>query len=138
MWLNNTILFRQEDFVKFDSKSGDETNLEEQNKHKENIEKEEEVDLCDIPSKCLVYEQNIYVAAKIVHIDFEGRSDGESLKQIVLALKPRRLLLIRGSPMSTKIVLNFAKVFTDSAVFSPRIGHCLNVTSESHIYQVII
>lgn len=135
--LNNTILFRQEDFVKFDSNSGDETNLEEQSKHIESIEKEE-VDLCDIPSKCLVYEQNLYVAAKIVHIDFEGRSDGESLKQIVLALKPRRLLLIRGSPASTKIVLNFAKVFTDSAVFSPRIGHCLNVTSESHIYQVII
>lgn len=90
----------------------------------------------DIPSKCLVYEQTIYVAAKIVHIDFEGRSDGESLKQIILALKPRRLLLVRGSPFSTKVVVNFTKVFSESKVFSPRIGQCLNVTSESHIYQV--
>lgn len=47
-------------------------------------------------------------------------------------------MLIRGSQISTKIVLNFAKVFSDSKVFSPRIGQCLNVTSESHIYQVNI
>jgi len=82
------------------------------------------------------YEQNIYVAAKIVHIDFEGRSDGESIKQIVLALKPRRLILVRGNPYSTKVVYNFAKVFIDGKVFTPRIGQCLNVTTESHIYQV--
>jgi len=99
-------------------------------------EKVDYIDLCEVPTKCLEYEQIIFVAAKIVHIDFEGRSDGESLKQIVLALKPRRLLLVRGSPHSTKIVYNFAKVFTDSLVFTPRIGQCLNVTSESHIYQV--
>lgn len=84
------------------------------------------------------YEQIIYVAAKIVHIDFEGRSDGESIKQIVLALKPRRLILVRGNPYSTKVVYNFAKVFIDSNVFTPKIGQCLNVTTESHIYQVKI
>lgn len=84
------------------------------------------------------FEQDIYVAAKIVHIDFEGRCDGESLKQVVLALKPRRLILIRGNPYSTKVVYNFAKVFIDSNVFKPKIGQCLNVTSVSHIYQVKI
>jgi len=84
----------------------------------------------------LVHDQTIYIAAKIVHIDFEGRSDGESLKQIVLALKPRRLLLVRGSTSSSKVVLHFSKVFSDSKVFSPKIGQCLNVTSETHIYQV--
>lgn len=127
------MFFRQEDFIKFDTNPGDEANIDEENK--KTVE-DEEIDLCDVPSKCLEYEQNIFVAAKIVHIDFEGRSDGESLKQIVLALKPRRLLLVRGSPHSTKVVLNFAKVFSDSAVFSPKVGQCLNVTSESHIYQV--
>lgn len=84
------------------------------------------------------YEQTIYIAAKIVHIDFEGRSDGESIKQIILSLKPRRLILIRGSPYSTKVVYNFSKVFSDSKIFTPRIGQCMNVTSESHIYQVNI
>lgn len=94
------------------------------------------MDICDFPTKCVENEQIIYIAAKIVHIDFEGRSDGESLKQIILALKPRRLLLVRGSPLSTKVVLNFSRIFSDSTIFSPKIGQCLNVTSESHIYQV--
>jgi len=76
------------------------------------------------------------VAAKIVQIDFEGRSDGESLKQVVLAIKPKHLILIMGNPYSTKAVYNFAKVFLDSKVFSPRIGQCLNLTFESYIYQV--
>lgn len=127
--------FRQEDFIKFNTNCEDEAELDEQNRK---VEEEEdiEVDPNDVPSKFLEYEQTIYVAAKIVPIDFEGRSDGESLKQIVLALKPRRLILIRGSPMSTKGVDNFSKVFLDSKVFSPKIGECLNVTTESHIYQV--
>jgi len=92
--------------------------------------------LCDIPSKCMEFEQDIYVAAKIEQIDFEGRSDGESLKKIVLDLKPRRLILIRGNPYSTEVVDNFAKVFLDSKVFTPRIGQCLNVSSDTHMYQV--
>lgn len=126
--------FRQEDFIKFDATPGDKPTVDEQNKKSDEDEEEEE--LYDIPSKCVEYEQTIYVAAKIVHIDFEGRSDGESIKQIVLALKPRRLILVRGNPYSTKVVYNFAKVFIDGKVFTPRIGQCLNVTTESHIYQV--
>lgn len=133
--MNLYLIFRQEDFIKFDTTPGDEVTVDDQNKMED---EDEEPDLCDLPSKCVQYEQNIYVAAKIVQIDFEGRSDGESLKQIVLALKPRRLILIRGNPHSTKVVYNFAKVFIDGKVFTPRIGQCMNVTSESHIYQVKI
>lgn len=128
------LCFRHDEFVKFNVIPGEEPKKDELDEKTEEIIEEPETD--ETPSKCLKYEEIIYVAAKIVHIDFEGRSDGESLKQIVLALKPRRLLLVRGNPMSTKVVLNFAKVFTDSTVFSPKIGQCMNVTSESHIYQV--
>ncbi|CAH1731617.1 unnamed protein product [Aphis gossypii] len=126
-------IIKHEDFIKFEATAEEEQTANEQNKI---VEEEEEAGLCDIPSKCVEYELNIYVAAKIVHIDFEGRSDGESIKQIVLALKPRRLILIRGNHYSTKVVYNFAKVFIDGKVFTPKIGHCLNVTTESHIYQV--
>lgn len=135
--------FRQEDFIKFDTAREDEEveeEEEEENKQNKKIEDDDddEIDPFDIPSKYMEYEQTIYVAAKIVPIDFEGRSDGESLKQIVLALKPRRLILVRGSQSSTKSVSNFSKVFIDGKVFSPKVGQCLNVTTESHIYQVKI
>ncbi|KAL4134914.1 hypothetical protein QTP88_006598 [Uroleucon formosanum] len=126
-------IIKQEDFIKFDVAPGDQPIVDEKNNK---IDEDEEEDSYDVPSKSVEYEQNLYVAAKIVHIDFEGRSDGESIKQIVLALKPRRLILVRGNPYSTKVVYNFAKVFIDGKVFTPRIGQCLNVTTESHIYQV--
>uniref|UniRef100_A0A2S2P8S3 Cleavage and polyadenylation specificity factor subunit 2 n=2 Tax=Schizaphis graminum TaxID=13262 RepID=A0A2S2P8S3_SCHGA len=126
-------IIKQDNFIKPETTSGDELSANEQNQISD---EGEEADLYDLPSKCVEYEQNIYVAAKIVHIDFEGRSDGESIKQIVLALKPRRLILVRGNPHSTKVVYNFAEVFINSKVFTPRIGQCLNVTTESHIYQV--
>ncbi|CAI6359782.1 unnamed protein product [Macrosiphum euphorbiae] len=121
-------IMKQKDCIKFETTSGDKQN--------KTSDEDEEVDLCDLPSKCVEFEQNIYVAAKIVQIDFEGRSDRDSLKQVVLAIKPKHLILIRGNPYSTKAVYNFAKVFLDSKVFSPRIGQCLNLTSESYIYQV--
>lgn len=123
--------FRQEEFIKFDTKS-----IDESNQSKMQDESINDLELRDVPTKCQEYEKTIYIAAKIVHIDFEGRSDGESLKQIILALKPRRLLLVRGSAQSTKLVYNFSKVFAESQVFLPTIGQCLNVTSESHIYHV--
>jgi len=125
--------FRQEDFIKFNTATGEKTALDEQNN-----KSDEEEDICDLPSKCVEYELDVFVAAKIVPIDFEGRSDGESLKQIVLKLKPKRLILVRGNHYSTKVVYNFAKVITDSNIYTPRIGQCLNLTTESHIYQVKI
>lgn len=127
--------FRQEDFIKFNTATGEKTTLDEQNNKSD---EDEEEDICDLPSKCVEYEIDIFVAAKIVPIDFEGRSDGESLKQIVLKLKPKRLILVRGNHYSTKVVYNFAKVFIDSNIYTPRIGQCLNLTTESHIYQVKI
>ncbi|CAH1731732.1 probable cleavage and polyadenylation specificity factor subunit 2 [Aphis gossypii] len=126
---------KQEDFIKFNTATGEKTTLDEQNNKSD---EDEEEDICDLPSKCVEYEIDIFVAAKIVPIDFEGRSDGESLKQIVLKLKPKRLILVRGNHYSTKVVYNFAKVFIDSNIYTPRIGQCLNLTTESHIYQVCL
>ncbi|XP_050543875.1 cleavage and polyadenylation specificity factor subunit 2 isoform X2 [Daktulosphaira vitifoliae] len=127
---------KQEDFIKFDMSYADDLNPDGQNNKPD--DDEEEVDPYDLPSKCVEYEQTIHIVAKISHIDFEGRSDGESLKQIILSLRPRRLLLIRGTATSTKTVSNFTKVFSDSKVFAPKVGQCLNVTTESHIYQVCL
>ncbi|XP_050438409.1 probable cleavage and polyadenylation specificity factor subunit 2 [Adelges cooleyi] len=126
-------IIKHEDYIKFDKSCVNGTNPDGQN---ETANDKEEVDLLDLPSKCVDCEQIIHIASKIVHIDFEGRSDGESLKQIILSLRPRRLLLVRGSALSTKTVSNFTKVFSDSKVFAPKVGQCLNVTTESHIYQV--
>lgn len=41
-------------------------------------------------------------------IDFEGRSDGESLKKILTQIKPKQLIIVHGSPASTRHLAQFA------------------------------
>ena len=54
-------------------------------------------DLSTVPSKCLAYYRTFTVAAGVTYIDFEGRTDGESLYRILEQLRPRRLVLLRGT-----------------------------------------
>ncbi|XP_050426265.1 probable cleavage and polyadenylation specificity factor subunit 2 [Adelges cooleyi] len=128
-------IIKQEDYINFDNGYVSDVNAAYAHNNKA-VDVQEEVDPNDLPSKCVEYECVIHVAAKITQIDFEGRSDGESLKQTVLSLRPRRLLLVRGSETNTNTVLDFTKVLSDSRVFAPEVGQFLNVTAETHIYQV--
>lgn len=74
---------------------------------------------------------------QIEYIDFEGRSDGESLTKIIGQLRPRRLILVRGLPENISHVANHAKTYLkETAVYIPTKGEMLDVTTESHIYQV--
>lgn len=80
----------------------------------------------------------VNVCAQVQYIDFEGRSDGESIQKIVSQLKPRRLILVRGSPESTLALQGHAKQWTDARIFTPSKGEVIDATTETHIYQVII
>jgi len=76
------------------------------------------------------------VAAQVQFIDFEGRSDGESLQKILGQLRPRRLILVRGTPDSTRAMMQHCQQWTDARIFAPSLGDIIDVTTETHIYQV--
>jgi len=90
----------------------------------------------EVPTKSVVTMHTVHVQAQVQFIDFEGRSDGESLQKIVGQLRPRRLILVRGSPDSTRAMLNHCQQWTDARVFAPSCGDVVDVTTETHIYQV--
>lgn len=71
-------------------------------------------------------------------IDFEGRSDGESIQKIIASMKPRRLILVRGTEENTLAILSYAQQYTDAKVYAPKCGDLIDVTMETHIYQVRI
>ena len=73
--------------------------------------------------------------ASVTYIDFEGRSDGESLQKILGQLKPRRVILVRGSPTDTEILAKRAQ-HAGARVFTPNRGETIDATTETHIYQV--
>lgn len=90
----------------------------------------------DIPTKCVQTTRTITVNAAVTFIDFEGRSDGESLQKILAQLRPRRVVLVRGSPKDTKLLAQQAES-VGARVFTPAKGETLDATTETHIYQVI-
>lgn len=51
----------------------------------------------DIPTKCLESRKQITVKALIQYIDFEGKSDGESLLKIISQLRARNVIIYRGN-----------------------------------------
>lgn len=111
----------------------------EDNKENVVVKKEEEVveEVPDIPSKCVTLGRTVQVNAQVTYIDFEGRSDGESLQKILEQLRPRRLILVRGSEESTSTIRNYLQQKDSTIrVFTPARGETVDVTSETHIYQV--
>ncbi|XP_008555336.3 probable cleavage and polyadenylation specificity factor subunit 2 [Microplitis demolitor] len=87
------------------------------------------------PTKCIRITRTINVNASIMYIDFEGRSDGESLQKILAQLRPRRVVLVRGSQKDCQVLAQQAQS-VDARVFIPSQGETLDLTTETHIYHV--
>jgi len=47
-----------------------------------NEDNKEDADLSEIPTKCVKETREIQVKCKVVFIDFEGRSDGDSVLKV--------------------------------------------------------
>uniref|UniRef100_A0A1B0GEA0 Cleavage and polyadenylation specificity factor subunit 2 n=1 Tax=Glossina morsitans morsitans TaxID=37546 RepID=A0A1B0GEA0_GLOMM len=121
-----------------------EASLEEHNK--ENIKKEEmkgeksktedEIQLLEKPTKCCNQRKTIEVNCQIQRIDFEGRSDGESMLKILSQLRPRRVIVVHGSEDATQVVAKHCQQNIGARIFTPHKGEIIDVTTETHIYQV--
>lgn len=88
------------------------------------------------PTKCINSRKQIEIKAQVQFIDFEGRSDGESLMKILSQLRPRRVIIVRGSESSTQHLANHCEQNIGSKVFTPHRGEIIDATTETHIYQV--
>jgi cleavage and polyadenylation specificity factor subunit 2 len=94
-------------------------------------------DACAVPTKCVRTMETFDVHANILFIDFEGRSDGESIRKIITQIKPRQLILVRGSKSTTDSLAEFCRSnIQQVTVFVPRLNELLDATTDSHIYQV--
>ncbi len=104
----------------------------------EDIKKENDDDILPIekPTKCLSGKRQIEVNAQVQFIDFEGRSDGESLLKILSQLRPRRVVVVRGNEANTQHMIKHCERNIGARVFSPANGDTIDATTENHIYQV--
>ncbi|KAI2797545.1 cleavage and polyadenylation specificity factor subunit 2 [Blomia tropicalis] len=91
------------------------------------------------PTKCIKTDEKVEVECRIEFIDFEGRSDGESLKRIISMIKPRRLILIRGHEEKIEAFSSFcvsAEFVGSDKIYTPNEMELVDVTTERHIYPV--
>lgn len=110
--------------------------------NKENLElqmpyeEEEIMEMEEAPTKCVSQTVTVRVTAQVLFIDFEGRSDGESIRKIVEAMHPLRVILVRGSQTDLQAFAQNIRSMTKAKVFTPCLGEIVNASMESHIYQV--
>ena len=95
-------------------------------------------DISEVPTKCIASLKTVDINANIVFIDFEGRSDGESIKKLLSQIKPRQVILVHGNRDSTQSLAEYCRssAIVSGKVFTPKLNEVVNVTTESRIYQV--
>uniref|UniRef100_A0A023GLI5 Cleavage and polyadenylation specificity factor subunit 2 n=1 Tax=Amblyomma triste TaxID=251400 RepID=A0A023GLI5_AMBTT len=132
-WDDYGEVIRPEDFVVVD-KTAQEEEADETKAEDDDLTQ----DVTEVPTKCLESSLQLDVNASLQFIDFEGRSDGESVRKIVQMMKPQRVILVRGSPEATQAMAAFCRSSgaVQGRVFTPRMGELVDATTESHIYQV--
>lgn len=84
-----------------------------------------------------MYLSSFLCRARVSYIDYEGRSDGDSIKKIINQMKPRQLVIVHGSPEVSLDLAESCRAFSkDLKVYTPKLQETIDATSETHIYQV--
>eukprot|EP01083_Nonionella_stella_P022254 61559_1 len=97
------------------------------------VEKKEEK-----PVKTISRTMHLNLRCQIQYIDFEGRSDGRSIKTIISHVMPRRLILVHGSEECSTELRNFCERSVCQSVTIPARGQCVDITSDSSVYKVVL
>ncbi|KAE9555957.1 hypothetical protein FO519_000813 [Halicephalobus sp. NKZ332] len=116
----------------------DRVNEANQNSDESDNENDHHFAVEDVPTKCIKKMTKIDVACKVHFIDFEGRSDGESVKKLLERLQPRKLVIVHAIPQATKHLADYCvqnKIVEDQ-VFAPYLNESIDATVESRIVQV--
>ncbi|KAL0341048.1 UNVERIFIED_CONTAM: Cleavage and polyadenylation specificity factor subunit [Sesamum radiatum] len=88
------------------------------------------------PSKVVSSEQTVYVKCSLVYMDFEGRSDGSSIKKILGHVSPLKLVLVHGSAEATEHLKQHCLKNVCPHVYAPQIEESIDVTSDLCAYKV--
>lgn len=102
----------------------------------ENTDPEAEAILADRPSKVVVTDYTVQVKCALYYMDFEGRSDGRSIKNILAHVAPIKLVLVHGSAEATEHLRQHCVKNVCRDVYAPRIGETQDVTSDLCAYKV--
>ncbi|WCJ30781.1 Cleavage and polyadenylation specificity factor subunit 2 [Euphorbia peplus] len=88
------------------------------------------------PSKVVSNELTVQVKCSLIYMDYEGRSDGRSIKSILAHVAPLKLVLVHGSAESTEHLKQHCLKNVCPHVYAPQIEETIDVTSDLCAYKV--
>ena len=82
----------------------------------------------EVPTKCVSTVQNFQINCGIQFIDFEGKTVGESIMKLTAQLKPRRMILVRGSEENLTALIDFCSdvIGGENNIFVPENGEVVD------------
>ncbi|GBG69921.1 hypothetical protein CBR_g4749 [Chara braunii] len=88
------------------------------------------------PTKVVMEEITVQVKSKLQYVDFEGRSDGRSMKTILAHVAPLKMILVHGSAEATEHLRQYCIRNICPHVHAPRIGEWVEVSSDTNVFKV--
>ncbi|GAV60143.1 Lactamase_B domain-containing protein/RMMBL domain-containing protein/Beta-Casp domain-containing protein/CPSF100_C domain-containing protein [Cephalotus follicularis] len=88
------------------------------------------------PSKVVSNELTVQVKCSLIYMDFEGRSDGRSVKSVLAHVAPLKLVLVHGSAEATEHLKQHCLKHVCPHVYAPQIEETIDVTSDLCAYKV--
>ena len=91
-----------------------------------------------LPSKCMSWDVDVAVQAKILSLDYQGLSDGLSMKKILEHVAPRRLVVVDGSPGETAAMVEYCRAagIAKEGVVAPEVGTSVDLSSQASVYHI--
>lgn len=130
-------IIRLEDFLVPELQANEEDKIKLESGLTNGAKEPMDQDLSVVPTKCVSSIESLEIRARVSYIDYEGRSDGDSIKKIINQMKPRQLVIVHGSPEASLDLADSCRAFSkDLKVYTPKLQETIDATSETHIYQV--
>ncbi|CAF3339884.1 unnamed protein product [Rotaria socialis] len=91
-----------------------------------------------IPYKTIRDKRELKINAKVIYVDFEARSDRESIEKLLNQIKPKNLIFIHGTQDCIEQLEKYCTVkqIVQGRIFSPRVGEIVDATTERNLYQI--
>nr|CDS29353.2 cleavage and polyadenylation [Hymenolepis microstoma] len=92
----------------------------------------------NMTTKCVSEELEIPLRCEVSFIDFESRSDGESLRKIITGLRPHEVIVIGATQAAVNAVVEHCRSdlnLRKELIHTPSGVDVVNCTKESDIYQ---
>ncbi|CAH8455946.1 cleavage and polyadenylation specificity factor subunit 2 [Schistosoma haematobium] len=95
-------------------------------------------DVLDSNTRCVTHHLEIPLRCEVVFLDYEGRSDGEAMKRILIGLRPQEIILVGNNAPAIDHLANYCRgvmLLDPNYIHIPHPREIVNCTKEGDIYQ---